>query len=105
MWAGSVVCRPRTWLRTWVATRCPRWKSSTVATVRRGATSPWRGGGGGGGWGPGGAGRVGVEDLEKLGDAGVERGEREDPLVARAREDPAGDDEPPRLDLGFIAWF
>src|SRR5437879_1120681 len=36
MWAGSVVCVPRTGLRRWAATRWPRWKISTVVAVRRG---------------------------------------------------------------------
>src|SRR5207245_4783369 len=30
MWAGSVVCWPRTGLRAWAAMRWPRWKISTV---------------------------------------------------------------------------
>ena len=41
----------------------------------------------------------------QLGDAHVERREREEPLVAQPRQDPPGDDEHARLDLGFIAWF
>ena len=46
--------------------------------------------------------RAHVQDLEQLGDAGVERGEGEEPLVAQPGQDPPGDDEHPRLDLGFL---
>ena len=33
--SGTVVCRPGEWERTWLATRCPWWKSSTVWAVYR----------------------------------------------------------------------
>ena len=36
MCSGTVVCRPGEWERTWLATRCPWWKSSTVWAVYRG---------------------------------------------------------------------
>ena len=49
--------------------------------------------------------RARVQDLEQFGDACVERGEGEEPLVAQPRQDPPGDDEHPRLDLGFISGF
>jgi len=49
--------------------------------------------------------RARVQGLQQLGDARVERGEREEPLVAQPRQDPPGDDEHPRLDLRFISWF
>ena len=45
----------------------------------------------------------GVEVGEQLGDARVERGQREEGLVAEAGEDPALDDLDGDLDLGLVA--
>src|SRR5690606_28892907 len=46
---------------------------------------------------------TGVELLKELSDRGVELAEREERAVAKARQDPAFDDEHAGLDLGLVA--
>ena len=44
--AATVVCRPRSALRTWLATRWLLWKHSTVVTVSRTSRAVWTNGDG-----------------------------------------------------------
>ena len=49
--------------------------------------------------------RPGVEIREQLADPGVQRGEREEGLMAQPREDPALGDLDGHFDFGFVARF